>query len=98
MIKLDMATIWNDAADTEWPSFTILSEEKKRFLINYFSLLDTSEASAGENIAKLFTSDGCMRSPAGEVHGSKRMFKFVENEAVHPNSPFWDLSKRANVA
>lgn len=66
-----------NTADTQWPSATIIAEEKKELLDHYFGLLDTNEASAGEKIAQLYTEDGTMSSPAGTAQGRERTFKVV---------------------
>lgn len=65
----------NGTAETEWPSSTTVSEEKKAFLDNYFGLLDTNEAAAIDRLAELFTEDGCMITPAGKVEGPERTFQ-----------------------
>lgn len=76
-----MATIGTSTAETIWPSCTPVSDEKKKLLAYYFSLLDTNEATTGKQIAEIFTDDGCMISQAGKVHGSERTSKFIDNYA-----------------
>ncbi|RVX75625.1 hypothetical protein B0A52_00978 [Exophiala mesophila] len=59
----------NNTADTQWPSATVVTEDKKELLDRYFSLLDINEPTSGEKIAQLYTEDGWLLGPAGLVKG-----------------------------
>jgi hypothetical protein len=58
-----------NTVEAEWPTSTAISQEKRDFLDHYFNLLDTSEPTAADKIAALYTEHGLVMGPAGPVRG-----------------------------
>ena len=81
----------NNTADTQWPSATVVTEDKKELLDRYFSLLDINEPTSGEKIAQLYTEDGWLLGPAGLVKGREGMLKVRNASCTEMEGPYRSL-------
>jgi hypothetical protein len=61
-------------ANTEWPSAIAVSAATKAVIDTYFNLLDTNSREVGDRLAReIFTEDGVIIGPTGEIKGTEGM-------------------------